>query len=338
MPPKPKPKPKLPGPQRAAVLLMYLDRPAAQGLLSNLTAKELQEIGVSMGDIESIDPEIIESVVRDFIRDLHAISLVPTTGKEYALGVLPGLIDEQRRPRIYGALRRKLSDDFVEYIANRPPRTVATILMDEHPQTQAVALHLMGPDNAAKVLHFMDEQERFEVTYRMAQIEQVPGELADDVETSLWDSLEDRGHDRWKVEGIDQTASILGRLSRDVKDNLLERLSRQDEDLTDTLRKRMIVFEDLGSLDGKAVQLLLKNVERSSLLIALRGADQTMMDLFATNMSSRAATDLLEELELMSPLPKSEVMTAREEIVQMALSLQEEGVIRINSSMEEELL
>ncbi|MBN2801402.1 MAG: hypothetical protein JXX28_19830 [Deltaproteobacteria bacterium] len=329
---------KLTGTQRAALLLMYLEKGAAEKLLLHLTPGELRKIGMAMAEVERFDQQIIETVVADFVRQLHTQSMVPTTGLDYALGPYPEMIDEQRRPRVQSALKRELSQAFVEYIRGRPPRTVSTLLQDEHPQAQAVALLLMGIDNASEVLLHFDEQERFEVAYRMARIEQVPGELADDVEASLWEALEDRGHERWKVVGVDQTASVLGRLKKSVTDDVLERMNKQDEALSDTLRKRMVVFEDLGSLDNKGAQALLKNVERSVLLVALRGTSPELLQLFTGNMSSRAAADLLDEMSIMSPLPKSEVNKAREEVVQMALSLQEEGVIRIATGGGEEML
>jgi len=329
--PVPAAKVDLTGAQRAAILVMYLDQEVVKRLLEHLSTDELREIGLAMASVETIDPVAIESVVADFVRDLTSISLLPSTGKEYALGILPSLIDEDRRERIYGTIKREVSTDFRDYISTRPPRTVATILQDEHPQTQAIALLLAGPDNAAKILEHMDDQDRYEIAIRMTHIEQVPGELADDVEVSLRGALEDRGSDRWKVSGLDRTAQVLGRLGRPLQEPLLSCIAKHDRDLSETIRRRMVVFDDLSTLDNRSIQALLKNIDRSSLLVALRGADPTLRDMFLSNMSSRAASDLREELEIMGPVPRSEVNTAQEEIVQVALGMQEEGIIRFST-------
>lgn len=328
----------LSGPQRAAVLLMYLSEGAVKQLLAHLSTDELREIGLAMAEVENIETETIEEVVAEFVRDLTTTSMVPTTGKEFALGVLPKLIDEPRRARVFGSLKRAISTDFAEYIAARPPRTVATMLADEHPQTQAVALLLMGPDNAAKILEALDEQQRFEVTWRMTRIEQVPGDLADDVEASIREALEDQGSDRWKIPGSDVAAAVLGRLGREIQDDVLDRIGKQDYDLSNTLRRRMVSFVDLVALDRRAMQTLLMNVERSSLMRALRGLDPQQRHAFTSNMSSRAAADLIEEMEIMGALPRSDVEAAREEIVQVALRLQDEGVIRVHRSGADEMM
>lgn len=325
----------LSGAQRAAVLLMYLDDAAARSLMQHLSEGELHGIGVAIAEVDSVAPEAVESVVADFIRDMHGASMMSHTGREYALDVLPGLVDEPRRRTVERSIRRLVSTAFEEYIRSRPARTVATILLDEHPQVQAVALLLMGPDNAAEVLACFDEQDQFEVSLRMADFDTIPGDLADDVESALRAALEDQGSGRWQVKGVEQTAQTLGRLGRERQEPLIERISERDAELSETLRRRMVVFSDLRTLDQRAVQAILKAIDRQTLLLGLRGADATMREVFFGNMGKRAGQDLREELEYMRPVPRSQLETAQERIVQAALDLQEDGVIELYGASED---
>src|SRR5262249_56708147 len=121
----------------------------------------------------------------------------------------------------------------------------------------------------------------------------------------------------------------LGGLERDEPERLLGRISEADLDLSDVLRRRMITFKDLIVLDDRSVQALLKQVDRQTLIVALRGGETQMRELFLRNMSSRAGADLREEIELMAPLPKSQVVLAQEEIVQVVQKLAAEGVVRL---------
>lgn len=319
----------LTGTQRAAVLLMYLEEEVARTLLQHMNTKELQEVALAMAGVDTVESEVIEEVVAEFVRDMHGASMVSRSGRDYALDVLPSLVDDERRQRVESTIRRQISTEFQEYIGSRPPRTVATILQDEHTQTQAVALLLMGADNAAAVLECFDEQDQYDITLRMAGMDTVPGEIADDVEAALRSALEDHGTDRWRVEGIDNTAQILGRLGRVVQEPLLDRLDMENSDLSDRLRRRMVVFSDLACLDQRGTQAVLKGIERVTLLLALRGADSTMRELFLAAMSKRAAADLRDELEIMGPTPRAQVEAAQEEVVQAALRLQEEGALKL---------
>ncbi|MED5370486.1 MAG: FliG C-terminal domain-containing protein [Myxococcota bacterium] len=326
----------LTGTQRAAVLLMFLNRDVSGVILEHLKADEIRDIGLAMADMDDVPSEVVERVVADFVRDLHRTTLFPRTGRAFALGVLPSLVPEDRRTRVEAALKRNLSRDFEEYIATRAPEAVAAILSDEHPQTRAVALMLMGTDNAASVLKCMDEEERLDSTLRMARLRTVPGELADDVERALRVALEDDGADRWVVEGIDRTAQVLGRLGSEINEEVLDRLEDDDDELADILRKRMVVFDDLQDLDRRGVQAILKEIEKQDLLLALKGASPEMRDLFLGNLSSRAAADLEEELEIMGPTPKKALREAQENIVEVAMRLAEEGTIYLAALGEED--
>jgi flagellar motor switch protein FliG len=77
--------------------------------------------------------------------------------------------------------------------------------------------------------------------------------------------------------------------------------------------------------------MLLKNVDRETVVIALRGADAVMREVLLGNMSKRAAQDLRDELTMGSPVARSAVEKAQEEIVSIALRLRDEGVIALGT-------
>ncbi len=326
---------RLTGHQRAAILLMYLERNAAKKVLQHLSVSEVEQIGRAMVELDIIEPNVVEAVVGEFVRELARSSMVPKSGKEFALGVLPELIGGRRGLQIGGALRREFSTEFEEYCAARPARALAAILRDEHPQTRAVALILMGTATAARVLVEFDEAERLDTSIRMARLESVPASVADDVEDSIRKALDREDADRWMIAGVDRAAQVLGQLARPVNEPLLGQIGEADPALSETLRRRMVRFEDLITLDDRSVQSLLRSVERPTLLAALRGADEGLRLMFLRNMSSRASEDLREEMDLMAPLPRSQVKTAQEEIVQVTLRLAEEGSVRLAASGDE---
>ena len=329
----------LTGPQRAAVLVMYLDREVAKEVLRHLSDNDLNGIGEAMAEVEHVTPEVIEEVVGQFIRDMYDACLVPTTGQDFALDVLPELVEPSRRPRMVSHLRRNLSNRLAQAVGQHPPQTVAAVLLDEHPQTRAVALLLMGEDCAADVIGEFPDGDRSEVALRMARIERIPAQLADKVEESLIAALDDAdGIGGMTLPGVDRTAKILGRLGLEQQQSVLDGIARGEPELSEILRRRMVVFDDLTRLDDRSMQTLLKSIERDKLVIALRGATPEITDLVLRNMSSRAAQDLAEEIEILGPKPRSVVEQAREEIVQTVLHLREEGALTMSFGGDNEML
>lgn len=320
----------LTGAQWSALLLMYLNGSVAKKLLESLSTEEIENIARAMAEVEYVEAQVVEQVIAEFVRELTNLSMVSHTGRAFALDILPELVDEPRRERVKRTLRRDVSTEFRDLVSARPAAALSALLSDEHPQAQAVALLLMGPENASRVLTQFTESERLDLSMRMARLDSLPSDLADDVETSLRARLEsgDAGS-RWKVEGVDRAAQTLGRLGRDQQEPLLDRIASEDNDLCNVLRRRMVVFDDLKTVPDRGIQALLKGIERQTLLLALRGASSPMRELFLKNMSQRAAADIVDEIEIMGPTAKPAIQNAQEEIVQIALKLQDEGLIQI---------
>jgi len=323
------------GVERAAILVMYLERGLAKHLLDHMSDEEVRKVGMAMASIDRVDAPDIERIVGDFVRELYEVSLMPRTGPEFVNKVLPELLEDERRETILPILKRRVNTEFADFISHRPPEAVAAIMADEHPQTQAVAMALMGPDNAAKVMRLMPEEDKGEVTVRMARLKRIPGELIDDVTTAITAAL-GRDDDFMEVGGVDRTARMLGRLAKTENDRILEVVADEDNPLAERLRRRMVLFSDLMALTNRGIQTLLKQVDRDDLILALKGGTPTEVDRFLENVSSRAAEDIREEMEIMGPVPKSRIRGAQERIVATALKLAEEGAIYLSIGAEED--
>jgi len=329
-------KKQLTGPECAAIMIMYLDRKVAKKLLEKMGDEEIRAIGMAMATIDRVDPDIIESVIRTFVRDLAYTLHVPSTGPEFVDQILPDLIDTDRKDNIIPMLRRRVDRSFERFIAQRASEAVAALLKDERPQSQAVSLSLMGTDNAARILKHFTPEEQLEITLRMARLKQIPGDLADDVTSALCEGL-GKMDDHLNVGGVDKTARMLGRMKRSDNDAILFAVSDEDEELADQLRRRMVVFEDLLDLSGRSVQVLVKEVAREDLLIALKWASPEIQDLFFANVSRRAAEDLRDDMTLLSHQPRVRVRAAQEHVVSVALKLSETGAIYLPMGEDEEL-
>jgi len=318
----------LTGTERAAVLVMYLDEETSRAVLEHVPEEEVRDIGIAMSSLDRVDPEVVEMIVGQFVMDLTSAQVTPTRGEEFALNVLPTLVDPARRDSIEGPIRRQISKSFEEFISSRPPPAVAAILEDEHPQTRAIALLMMSAETASSVMGEFSEEDRQDLVLRMARTESVPSDLADEVENAMYAALKKRGSkNTWEVDGVTRAAKMVGRFDRDSQEDLFDHIEGEDAELSELLRKKLVVFDDLATLEDRAVQSVLKSVERSVLVLALRGASPALSDLFTRNLSSRARQDVLEEIELLGRVPRNQVDGAREQIVEHVLDLVENGAI-----------
>ncbi len=316
----------LTGIQRAAILVMYLDKDVAKKILRKLETSELQAIGLAMASIDHVDHDVIEEVVQGFIRTLHEVSLMPSSGPQYIRNVLPDLLDEQRRDEVLQNVYRRTDVEFEAFVSQLPAKSVAALLRDEHLQTQSAALALMGPGNAARVMQHLDEELVPDITRRMAKLRYIPGEIADDICSSIRAVL-GGSVDHLPLGGVESTARVLGNMKKDKNERVLGAIADEDDELAQALRRRMVVFDDLADLDDRGIQALLKQVDREELVRALKGAKSRTRDRFFKNLSSRAADDIREALEIIGPVRRSVVDDAQTQIASLALELSEKGEI-----------
>jgi flagellar motor switch protein FliG len=316
----------LSGIEKSAILIMYLDREVARQLLRKMSDEEVKRIGIAISAVQQVEDVVIEQVVADFVSTLREVNILPFSGRDFANKVLPGLVDEGRREAVSGAIRRRVGSEFEEFVRGRSPVAVATVLAEEHPQVRAIALLRMGPDNAAKVLATFDEEAQFDVTMRMARAERVSGELADEVERTVRRTLEDQD-DPLPIGGTQVTARILSRLSKEANASMLTRMRDESADLAETVQRLMVTFDDLDCLDDRAIQALLRSVDRTDLVLALKGATVKMRDRFLKNLSTRASADLVEEIELLGSARRSAIKRAQENVTTTAQRLHQEGTI-----------
>jgi len=328
----------LSGAERSAILVMYLSPDVAKQVLTHFDTAELDAIGRAMASVASVEPDVIENVISDFVNDLNGASLVPRTGPDYVLEVLPDLLPENKREEVQRRLKRVVSTKFQDTIEATPANVLYAILRTEHVQTQALGLLLMGANSAARVLAEYPDDQRHELTLRMSGIEKVPTELAEDIEGDILSALEADRTEQWPVPGLERTAKILGSLGADAQEDVLERIAESQPSLSDDLRRRLVVFEDLLRIDDRGLQRLLREIDKNHLKIALRGAERELVEHFMNNLSSRAAADLDDELKTGERIPKAEIDAARAAIIDAAMEQRHQGNLVLPIGADAELV
>ena len=220
---------------------------------------------------------------------------------------------------------------------NADPRQVQGFIADEHPQTIALVLAHMMPEAAALVLSSFNEGLQRDVAVRLAKMDRTSPEVIERVESMLKRKLStvNISNDFSETGGVQSLVDILNRSDRSTERLILEGLETTDEELADEIRQLMFVFEDITTLDDRAVQLILRQVDNKDLATALKGMPQVVLDKITRNMSERAAETLLDEIQYMGPVRLKDVETAQGSIVRIIRTLEEAGQVQLSRSNDE---
>jgi flagellar motor switch protein FliG len=209
---------------------------------------------------------------------------------------------------------------------------LANYLKNEYPQTVAVVLSKIKSEHAARVLSQLPESFAMEVVMRMLRMEAVQKEVLDDVERTLRTEFFTNLARTNRRDAHELIAEIFNSLDRSTESRFITALEERNRDSAERIKALMFTFEDLAKLDSTAVQAILRNADKVKVPIALKGASETLRDLFFSNMSERSGKLLKEEMQAMGPVRLRDVEEAQGYLVSLTKDLAASGDIVIADS------
>ena len=325
------------GVQKVAVLLMQMDKDRSAAVLRQMRESEVADIMAEVAQLQRVELEAAQSVLMEFHHLASARAHVGHGGLGVARELLVASLGEAKADEILTRLTAIIQRAPFEFIRKADPRQVLQFLQDEHPQTIALVLAHMYPDHAAMVLSGLAEDQQRDVARRVATMDTTSPEAIEHVEAILERKLSSvlQSSDMSSAGGVQALVDILNRSDRGTERLILESLEYEDVELADEVRQLMFVFEDIGQLDDRSVQLVLRQVDAKDLAIALKGVRTDVRDKILRNMSERAAANLAEEVDLLGPVRIKAVEEAQAGVVRVIRALEEAGQIVLTRGADE---
>jgi flagellar motor switch protein FliG len=315
------------GPQKAAIFMLALDAEHSQVLFEMMDDEEIRDLSSAMSNLGSIDSSLVEQLFVEFADQLSSGgSLVGTYDTTERL-LLQSLGDQEKVNEIMEEIRGPAGRTMWDKLGHVNEQVLANYLKNEYPQTVAVVLTKIKPDHAAKVLSELPENLAMEVIMRLLQMETVQKDVLDGVEQTLRSEFMTNLARGQRQDSHEQMANIFNHLDRSTEDRLMGALEERKRESAERIKNLMFTFEDLIRVDPAGIQVLLRQVEKDQLAMAMKGASDDMKDLIFKNMSERAGKMMQEDMEAMGPVRLKEVEEAQAGIVNTAKSLSDAGEI-----------
>lgn len=319
------------GAQKTAILLLAMGDKFTSEVFKRMERQEITRVSKAIMELDAVPKELVEEVLREFHHALVTGQDIISGGEDAVKKLLLKHLDSDTAKYIIDELNLELGPTPFRELSNVSPRILAQILRNEHPQTLALILGHMVPDQAGVLLTSLPAGVRTEVLMRLANLEPVPEDMIVEVDKVLQSQLIAMGgKEGKKVGGIPAVAEILNSVDRATEEEVLAEIEEESAQVAEDIRNLMFVFEDIKSLDDRAVREMLKEISNDDLILALKGASADLQELFFKNMSERAATMIREDLEIMGPTKLSDVETAQQGIVKTVRRLEAEGRIAIS--------
>jgi len=328
----------LTGPEKAAVLLLSLSEEQTAKLFEHMDDDEILEISQTMANLGKVSPSIVERIFVEFAEQMTSTnSLMGTQDSTERLLLKTGL-GQEKIDQIMEEIRGPAGRTMWEKLGNVNEEILATFLQKEYPQTVAVVLSKVTTDHAARVLALLPEAFALEVINRMLKMETVQKDILEEVERTLRTEFMTNLARTQKRDSHELIAEIFNNMERAIETRFMDELEKSVPESAEKIRSLMFTFEDLSNLDPASLQTLIRAVDKDKLPPALKGATETIRDLFFSNMSERAAKIMKEDMAAMGPVRLKDVEEAQQYIINVAKDLESRGEITIAGGSEEDEL
>ena len=321
---------KLNGTERAAVLLLSLGESQASEVLKHMGPKEVQRIGSAMAMLKNVSRDSVSHVLENFVETVQQQTALGVGTEEYLRKVMIQALGEDKASGLMDRIMMGSSTKGLEALKWMDARAVAELIRLEHPQIQAIVLSYLDADHAADVLNFFSERVRPDVLLRIATLEGIQPQALKELDEIMERQFSgNQNVQSSTVGGVKAAANILNFVDTAIEGEVMEMIKDVDAELGQQIQDLMFVFDNLIEVDDRGMQQLLREVSSDTLILALKGADETMREKIFSNMSKRAAEIMRDDLENKGPVRLSEVESAQKEILAIARRMADSGEIAL---------
>jgi flagellar motor switch protein FliG len=328
---------RLTGPERAAVLLLALGARYGGKIFGLLDDDELREISTVMSSLGTVEAESVEELLLQFVSQMSAAGGL-LGSYDVAERLLQQYLPPERVGGIMDDIRGPAGRNMWEKLAHVHEEVLANYLKNEYPQTVAVVMSKLRAEHAARVLAILPQDFALDVVNRMLKMEAVQKEVIDRVEETLRTEFMSNLSQTRRRDAHEAMAEVFNNFDRQTETRFVTALEQENPDACERIKALMFTFDDLVKLDSGSAQTLLRNFEKDKLAIALKGASEPVREFFFSNMSTRGAKMLVDDMQAMGPVRLRDVDEAQTLLVNIAKDLAAKGEILIAKSRGEDEL
>lgn len=327
----------LSGLEKSALFILSLGEEYAARIFGFMNDDEIKDLSQVMANLGNVSSTLVEKLFVDFAEQLSSSG--GTVGTlESTERLLMKVLDKSRVSNIMEDIRGPAGRTMWDKLANVNEAVLAAYLKNEYPQTVAVVVSKIKPDHAARVLSQLPESFAMEVITRMLRMEAVQKDVIDDIERTLRNEFMSNLARTNRRDSHEMMAEIFNNLDRGNEAKFMNALEERSRDSAEKIKALMFTFEDLGKLEGSAIQSILRVADKTKLPTALKGASESIKDLFFSNMSERASKLLKEDIASLGPVRLRDVEESQAYLVSVAKDLAGKGEIIIAKGAEEDEL
>ena len=317
--------------------MLALGQQYGGNIWNQLDDDELREISIVMSTLGTIEAQSVENLLLEFVSRMSASGAL-MGNYDATERLLQQYLPPERVAGIMDEIRGPAGRNMWEKLSNVQEGVLANYLKNEYPQTIAVVLSKLRPEHAARVLAILPEDLALDVVNRMLKMEAVQKEVIERVEQTLRTEFMSNLSQTRRRDAHEVMAEIFNNFDRQTETRFMTSLEDDNRESAERIKALMFTFDDLIRLDTGSAQTLMRHIDKDKLAVALKGASEPVREFFMSNMSTRAAKMLIDDMQALGPVRLRDVDEAQAQLVNLAKDLASQGEIMISKNRGDEEL
>ncbi len=330
---------KLTSQQKAAAVIVSLGAETASEIYKYLKEEEVEQLTYEVARLVHMSGEQLEDTLDGFYQLCLTQKVITEGGVEYARNVLEKAYGAQAATSLLERVTKSLQTKAFDFLRKVDYKNLLAMIQNEHPQTIALILSYCRSDQAATIIAELSKEKQIDVVQRIATMDRTSPEIIKLVEKNLEAKFTSvMSVDFMEFGGVNYIADVMNHMDRSSEKYIFDELNRKDAKLSDDIRKKMFVFEDILTLDDMSIQRFLREVDSKDLVFALKGSNQEVTATIFKNMSNRTAETIKSDLEFTHNVRLRDVEEAQQRIVGIIRRLENEGELVITKGGGDEMI
>jgi len=320
----------MPGARKAAMFLMGIGDQLSVDIIRQLAPDEIRRINGEISALDSVPPDQMLSVFREFESMSTSSRFFAKGGPENARRLIEQAMGREKTQLLLDGDHPQ--EEKIEPVgpegplADVDPLELAKVLREENPQTLALILANLAPAQAGPLMASLPAEVRPQVALRIALMDRISPDVFNRIALAIRARLK-ASRQITRSNGDKALAAILNHMDGDLSETLLTTIEAENQSAVAAVRGYMFVFEDIIDIDKEGIKVLLARVDRKALTLALKGTSDKIKQHFTQCMSSRSSEMMLEDMEALGPVRLRDVAGAQQQIVGTIRQLEKEGAI-----------
>ena len=325
--------------QRAAMVLSSIGAANASEVYKHFTDEEIERITVEVAKMDYWPVDVVGSVLNEFYELCLTQKVISEGGVEYAREILEKAFGPEQAQALFERINKQLKTKSFAFVRKADYKNLLAMVQNEHPQTIALILSYCRSDQASAILSELPKSIRIEVVERIAKMDSASPEFTKSVEETLERKFAMLvSTESMEVGGINYIADVMNKVDRSTEKFIFDELALRDPKLAEEIRQKMFVFEDIAHLDSMSIQAFINEVDAKDLATAIKGSTPDVAEVIYANMSARKREATQTDVEYLHNVRMRDVEEAQQRIVAIIRRLEEEGVVTISKSGQDEII